>query len=534
MATGKESPRQRMIGMMYLVLTALLALQVSSAIVEKFISLNSSMEVAIDRAAAQNQLQYHAIQRAVKDRGNRKEEIRLLEQSQQLKKQSNDMIVYMNQLKQEMIEASGGKEDDGTLKGAKEETAIEVLMVGASPKAGKAYELQKRLNDYAAFVQSVTGKPVPKLALDGKEDPLYQSNPEQKNKDFAQLNFAQTPLVAAMAVVSELETRVVSIERDAVNDMMAKVGLDDYKVDHLKPMVRSSSKYVPAGTPYQAEVFMAATSTSMLPQISIGSQALSVNGEGIGQFKFTASGGNYDPQGLAKKSFTAQIKVKKPNGQDTVYSVTEEYYVVQPLIKVSSVSSQSLYFNCGNKKEVDVPALGAYYKPSFSATGATIKTTDKKSVIYIIPNTPNTELKVFSDGQFIGSEKYKVIPVPKPTIEVKVNNAPVNIKTGISPQSLRNISIKAIPEPNFAKDQPEDATYKVSEWTIEVGRGRMGVQGANRTVKDVEIQPYNGSDLRDKDMLIITPVKVMRKNYLGAWEEVSVPKTPILIPVYSN
>lgn len=534
MATGKESPRQRMIGMMYLVLTALLALQVSSAIVEKFISLNSSMEVAIDRAAAQNQSQYSAIQKAVKDRGNRKDELRLLEQSQQLKKQSNDMIVYMNQLKQEMIAASGGKDDDGTLKGAKEETAIEVMMVGSSPKTGKAYELQKRLNDYAAFVQSVTGKPVPKLALDGKEDPLYQSNPEQKNKDFAQLNFAQTPLVAAMAVVSELETRVVSLERDAVNQMLANVGITDTKVDRLIPMVRSSAKYVPAGTPYQAEVFMSATSSSMLPQISVGTQALNVNGDGIGQYKFTASGGNYDAQGLAKKTYTAQIKMKKPNGQDTIYTVTEEYYVVQPLIKVNSVASQSLYFNCGNKKEVDVPALGAYYKPTFSATGATVKTTDKKGVIYIIPNTPNAELKVFSDGQFIGTEKYKVIPVPKPTLEVKVNNVAVNIKQGVSPQAIRSISIKAIPDANFAKDQPEDAIYKVTEWTIEVGRGRIGVQGANVTVRDKEIQAYNGSDLKDKDMIIVTPVKVMRKNYLGAWEEVSVPKTPFLIPVYSN
>ncbi|MFN8417216.1 MAG: gliding motility protein GldM [Cytophagaceae bacterium] len=534
MATGKESPRQRMIGMMYLVLTALLALQVSSAIIEKFISLNSSMELAIDRAAAQNQMQYSAIQKAVKDRGNKTTELRLLEQSQQLKKQSNDLIVYMNQLKQEMIDASGGKEEDGTLKGAKEETAIEVMMVGASPKTGKAYELQKRLNDYAAFVQSVTGKPVPKLAMDGKEDPLYQNNTEQKNKDFAQLNFAQTPLVAAMAVVSELETRVVSIERDAVNDMMARVGLEDFKVDRLTPMVRSSSKYVPAGTPYQAEVFMSATSSSMLPQISVGSQALTVDGNGIGQFKFTASGGNYDPQGLAKKSFTAQIKVKKPNGQDTVYNVTEEYYVVQPLIKVSSVASQSLYFNCGNKKEVNVPTLGAYYNPTFSAAGASVKTTDKKGIIYITPNTSTVELKVFSSGQYIGSEKYKVIPVPKPTIEVKVNNAPVNIKQGVSPQAIRSISIKAIPEPNFAKDQPEDAIYKVTEWSIEVGRGRRGVSGANQSVKNSEIQPYNGSLLQDKDVIMITPVKVMRKNFQGTWEEVSMPSTPILIPVYSN
>jgi hypothetical protein len=40
MAGGKETPRQKMIGMMYLVLTALLALQVSNAVLEKFAIIN--------------------------------------------------------------------------------------------------------------------------------------------------------------------------------------------------------------------------------------------------------------------------------------------------------------------------------------------------------------------------------------------------------------------------------------------------------------------------------------------------------------
>ena len=43
MAGGKETPRQKMIGMMYLVLTALLALQVSNAVLEKFAIINETL-----------------------------------------------------------------------------------------------------------------------------------------------------------------------------------------------------------------------------------------------------------------------------------------------------------------------------------------------------------------------------------------------------------------------------------------------------------------------------------------------------------
>ncbi len=44
MGHGKETPRQKMIGMMYLVLTALLALNVSKSILEAFVRVNNGLE----------------------------------------------------------------------------------------------------------------------------------------------------------------------------------------------------------------------------------------------------------------------------------------------------------------------------------------------------------------------------------------------------------------------------------------------------------------------------------------------------------
>lgn len=46
MAGGKETPRQKMIGMMYLVLTALLALNVSKSILDAFVSLEENIQKA--------------------------------------------------------------------------------------------------------------------------------------------------------------------------------------------------------------------------------------------------------------------------------------------------------------------------------------------------------------------------------------------------------------------------------------------------------------------------------------------------------
>jgi gliding motility-associated protein GldM len=536
MATGKETPRQRMIGMMYLVLTALLALQVSSAVIEKFYALNESIETGVINASKYNGDRLVTIEEAVKQRGNRSDELLIAKHAKELREKTQEMRAYMEKLKTEMIVKTGGFDEDGTLKGAKEETEVEVYMLGTNKSNGKAYELQTKLNEYIAFVNKTSGTSFSRIALDAKEDPVYQNNTEQKNKDFAQVNFAQTPLVAAMAVISDLETKVTNIESTLINQYASKVGEGDFKVNSMKPVVRARSKYVPAGTKYEAEVMMAATSTSQLPTMKVGAQNLSVNGEGIGSYNFLAGGGNYSADGLLKKMWTAQINMRLPNGKDTVYTVNEEYFVVKPVIQMQSAALSSLYFNCGNKVDIQVPALGAEYNPEFKPTGASIKTTGTKGRVYIIPSAATAKIAVYNHGQLIGEETFKVKAIPKPTIEVRVNGQLVNPRNGIKASTLRNISIKALADADFAASQPDDATYKVVEWEIEFARGRRSPAGLQKILPPDQTQSMSGRAnlLQDKDMILVTPKKVMRKNYLGAWEEVRVAQMPILIPVIED
>jgi len=536
MSTGKETPRQRMIGMMYLVLTALLALQVSSAVIEKFYALNESIETSVTNAAINNGDRLFEIQKAVKERGNRTDETVLAKNALALREKTQELRTYMERLKTDMIDKTGGYDEDGSLKGAKEETEVEVFMLGTNKSNGKAYELQNKLNEYVAYVNGSAKKSFPKIALDAKEDPVYKDRDDQKNKDFAQVNFAQTPLVAAMAVISDLESKVTTMESSLMSEYLTKVGGNDFKVNKLIPIVRAKSKFVPAGTKYEAEVMMAATSTTQLPKMNVGAQSLTVNGEGIGWYNFLAGGGTYNAEGLLKKNWTAQIKVKLPNGKDTIYTINEEYYVVKPVIQIQSAAQTGLYFNCGNKVDIMVPALGAEYNPEFKATGATVKPTGTKGRVYIIPSAATTKIAVYNKGQFIGDENFKVKAIPKPTIEVRVNGQLINARTGIAPLALKNISIKAVPDADFAASQPEDATYKVTEWEIEFARGRKLVSGISKlTPSDQQVSMSGkGQLLQDKDIILVTPKKVMRKTYLGTWEEVKVSSMPVLIPVLEN
>ena len=135
MAGGKETPRQKMIGMMYLVLTAMLALQVSSAIIEKFILLNNSLELSSGAANKINQETVLKIKAAVEKSGNRASDVAVIKQAEEVRKFSATITNEINTLKQEIInQAGGGFNEEGGIKNPQEEAKVAELMIGVQRK----------------------------------------------------------------------------------------------------------------------------------------------------------------------------------------------------------------------------------------------------------------------------------------------------------------------------------------------------------------------------------------------------------------
>ena len=115
MAGGKETPRQKMIGMMYLVLTALLALQVSNAVLEKFAIINETLNELIKDTDESNGKQLEAI---IREGGtSSKEEIKsAVEKAQKVRQLTQETIKYIDDLKKEMMKVSGSdKVDEGLI-----------------------------------------------------------------------------------------------------------------------------------------------------------------------------------------------------------------------------------------------------------------------------------------------------------------------------------------------------------------------------------------------------------------------------------
>lgn len=520
MAGGaKETPRQKMIGMMYLVLTALLALQVSNAVLDKFLFIDQSLQHSVKLTMGANDKVLEGIKATVEKNNNRSRDVAVMKKSEKVREATNKVLTKISEIRKGVIEHSGGYTDDGQLAGAKDYDKQMTYTLGpGDSKNGVAYQLKTDLNDYAKMLNTLDDSlNIPPLALDAKEIEEFKNNPDQKNKDFAQLNFDHTPTVAALAVLSQIKSKVAQAESKALETLASRIGADQLKFDKIVAVVKPYSSVVAAGTKYAAEMFIAASSSSASPKMTYNGRPIKVE-EGVGKIEFLATPGDYDKSGNAKKSWKGAITIPTPFG-DTTFQITEEYTVAKPVISIQAAAVSALYYNCGNELNVQVPALGVDYEPSFSATGAQVIPGSQKGKVTVVPSAGKVALTVKSKGNLIGTESFKVKAVPKPDVVPFVNNKPADLKNGANAPGPRSLELRAIADKDFKEFLPKDARYRVTGWIVTLARGKRSM-GSKR----VSSSKVNLSDLAQKakagDRYVIEVKQVMRRNFKNQTEEV--------------
>ena len=522
MAGAKETPRQKMIGMMYLVLTALLALQVNSAILLKFKFIDDSLIGVNDKTSAAADGTVKGIQAAVVKNQNQARDKEVLAQSEEIREKTKAMVAYLRDLRDKLVTTTENVKGATEYKNMSAEDKVAITMIGGK-KNGYAYPMKSKLNEYTSYIKTYVPSAQP-LAMDGREDPLVKTMPEQNHKDFAELNFENTPLVAALAVLSQKETEVLKYEAEALSAQAQKVGAKTIVFDKIGAFASAESNTVAAGTKYNAELFLTAAASSIHPSMTLNGSSLSVGPDGHGKVSFMARPGNFDAAGNAKATWTGTIRFNQA-GRDTTFKVLVPYTITKPVMQIQSASVQALYLKCGNKLSVQVPALGAQYKPGFSASGASVIQGSKLGDVTLVPNSREVTLNVSSGGSAIGSQTFQVRPIPKPEIKCFVGGREANEKQGTPGTAVRSLLLKAVPDAGFQTFLPEDARYRVSSYEVTLVRGKRPaiptktVSGAEANLSDV-VNSY-----REGDRLYIEVKGVQRMNFQNNVEPVNVSRS---------
>ncbi len=439
MAGAKLSPRQRMIGMMYLVLTALLALNVSKEIINAFVTVNDSLEASNQNTSSRNERIYADFQKAMQNDSakvgpfNRK--------AQSVKGLSSGMIKYIDDLKSSITIKVEQLEAGATVPAPrdiarKDDYDVPTNIMCGDKADGRGHEATKLKDEITKFKNSVLAsldKDDQKLfkgrldQLLSTEDPTPEMVRDNKTT-WEMANFYHNPVVATIALLTKFQADVRNVESEIINHLFTSIDAGSFKFDNLEARVIAPTSYVLTGQEYKADVFLAAYSSTSNPEISVGGAPIPVEG-GLG--KYSTRPGS---EGL--KKWGGVIRVKDPATNELKeYPFEAEYIAAKPASVVSADKMNVLYIGVENPMSISVPGVAdANVTATVSGGGATLVRDPKGgSSKYIAKATTQGEATISItaklDGKAVpmGQFKYRVKRVPDPVAMVNgKKGGPIN------------------------------------------------------------------------------------------------------------
>ncbi|MDX2282921.1 MAG: GldM family protein [Bacteroidia bacterium] len=472
-----------MINMMYLVLLALLAMNVSAEILNAFQiikgKLNTSANTALLNSKSFMDGMKTKIDEEVKNQG-KTSNVGLKDTLDQIKSKTAEIVglldTHINYLTNDV---SGVDPETGKLMRADElEKNYQYWMGNGAEEDmndkrgnGKAFELHQKLDEYVNYIIAVHNKnvkdPSQQLKFDQEnltDDPDPATTIDHQVKTWERYIF-EGPLTANLAILESMKLDVYEKEKKLLDLLNTRVGAATFKVDQVVPVDAPFATIVPAGLQFQTRLLVTMTSAQIKPTYSSGSGRVETQPDGTAILTVGASGGvipSDKPEG--KQSYSATIQVPKATGGFETLNVQGQFTVRRPEIVVTSAAVQVLYRNCANDVNIDVPALGDNYNPQITASsGEVITNQQSKKKVRLVPTGKTCKVTVNSitNGQTlkIGDLDYKVIEPPKPSINMAINGKTYN-GSQMVPKSSR-IQLRLEPDEDFAANLPADARYSI-------------------------------------------------------------------------
>ena len=490
-----ETPRQKMIGMMYLVLTAMLALNVSADILNGFDLVNNSLSNSIENSATRNQDLYGDMQ-ALYDLNPTKVG-EWLEKANKVKEESNKMFDLLQEFKKGIIALADGKNADpeGNVILKRDDTNVsgEYAEVGTTKKRGN--DLKEAIDNYRIFVEDMFGNDSLRTQI---YDAMFNTDPVKKKPDepavsWVDNTFAHMPAVAVITMLSKYQSDVRNTEAELIQYFIQQQDAGDFRVNKIQARLIPDSKNVMQGGRYRAEIALMAVDTTKAPTYYIGDRQLE---SAIVDIPCTQIG-TFPIQG--------RLEMIDQYGATQVYTFEDQYMVSAPSATVANIDMNVVYKGYDNKMEISVPGI-ADSQLRVSATGASIS---KSGSLYICKPSADREITISVaadiDGkiQTVGQKKYRVRPVPSPTAFLRLENNEL-FNPDLEGVKLRRRDLYSATVVAEYADGMLNANFTVQQFTLYI---QQGAGWDNLTVK--------GNKLTDKEVDRLKKLKAGQKFYFG-------------------
>jgi len=409
MALPKE-PRQKMINVMYLVLTAILALNVSNEVITAFKVVDKSLTTSNEIIGEGNETIYKSLEAKLSD-PQTAEKAKVWEpKAMKAKELSAQMYDYLENLKLELKKAA----DLRVTPDGKEDFRADNLDASTRlfETKGKGKELKQKLDEYKEAMLSIDPDIMKQFSnnFPVNTDTKQFKSSEGKTKDFTQTYFHMTPTIAALTMLSKFQNNVKNAESEIVTYCHNQIGAVKVVYDQFAALVGQSSNYVMPGEKIQITAGVGAYSKAAQPTITIGGTRVPVGPDGRADYSITASGaGNH--------SLPVVVTYTKPDGTSETKTFPVQYTVGTPAGSAVMLDKMNVFY-IGVDNPVSISSGTGWDKTKVSMTGGTLIPSGGPGHFNVkVTNLGNASITVNSDGKS-STYNFRIKNVPDPVFMV--------------------------------------------------------------------------------------------------------------------
>jgi len=410
MAGGKETTRQRMINIMYLVLLAMLALNVSDTILDAFKNINDSLDTSKNNVNTSINQLFSAFENSkLKEEPARAQPI--YEKAKLARTAADDLNNYIESIKKEFTTAGDGvdPETEDLVNRSNQDIAQNIMI-----NQKKADELKKRINATREKLISLldpADRATVAFSLEAK-DPVRKRKGNWQETYFGE----GTPLTAAMTILTKLQADTKNAEAEVIKKLFGNMDKAQVNLDQFAAVAVAPTSYVIQGQPYTAEVFLTASDSRSTPDITVNGNKLSIK-EGKG----TYTGGT---SSVGEFTWVGTIRVRQTDGQVKEYKTQpQKYQVAKPSATVSSTKMNVIYAGIPNPFTVSAAGFPLESVRASISSGSMSGSNGNYNVNVSggqVGSEVSINVSASNAGKTVslGAQKFRVKAIPKPVAKV--------------------------------------------------------------------------------------------------------------------
>lgn len=413
MIRKKLSPRQKMINLMYVVLMAMLALNVSSDVLEGFSLVDESLNRSKNNSTTQNEEIYKQLADAMKQNPEKTRE--WYNKAQKVRTMSDSLYMLAEDLKLQIVRKADGEEADvNNIVGRENLEAATHIML--APGTGRGKELKEAIEWYRNGITKMINDETQKHIINSNLTTEVPQKAKLMGKNWQEYMFENTPVAAAVTLLTKLQSDVRYAEGEMLHQLIANIDVKDVRVNQINAYVIPNAQTVVRGGKFSAQIIMAAVDTTQRPEIYVGNTLLK------------SENGRYETICGSTGDFTLKgyLVMKNGNGETIRREFSQPYTVVEPSATVSATMMNMLYAGYQNPISVSVPGVPVN-KINLSMTNGSL--TKKEGGKYVAMPSKVGEDVTFTvtaenEGrqQEMGKFTFHVRKLPDPTAYINITD----------------------------------------------------------------------------------------------------------------